>query len=212
MTRRRTLATTLRGGDPRRLARLRGEAFFPSFSRRLGAAPELHTREVMRLMQALRRACGSNPPVHVSGCVPLYYDAIHPRRSVTPDVYAVVGVPAEDRPRAYRLWEDAPTPAFVIEVAYAETRYDDQFRKPSIYAEMGVRELVYCDPFGDHLAPPLQVYLLDGSAYCPKERAGGSWYESRVLPIRLELIDGQLQICAASSGEGRADRRGRAEQ
>lgn len=202
MTRRHALAMTLRAGDPRRLARLRGETFYPSFNRRLGAAPEVHTRESMRLMQSLRRACGGDPPVHVSGCVPIYHDAAHPRRSVTPDVYAVVGVSLEDRPGAYRLWEGAPAPAFVIEIAYAETRYDDQYRKPSIYAGMGVRELVYYDPLGDHLSPPLQVYVLDGSTYRPKERAGASGYDSSVFPLHLDLVDGRLQISAFNRSLG----------
>lgn len=201
MLRRRPLASTRRGIDPARTARERGEVFYPSFSRRLGGAPDRHTREAFRLMDTLRHAFDDRADLKVSGLVRVYYDASHPRRWVEPDVFVAVGASREEVRGYYKLWLGCPRPDFVIEIAYDETHREDQFVKPTVYAQLGVRELVYYDPVGDYLAPPLQIYTLDGGQYRPVEPIARDTYESRVLDLQLALVDGRLQLFDRATGE-----------
>jgi len=195
------LARTRRGIDPARAAQARGEVYYPSFSRKWGLGPERHTGESFRLLQTLRHAFTGRPDVYVSGLVRLYYDAINRRRWVAPDVFLALGAPNLEVKGPYRLWEGRAAPDFVIEVAYDEPHREAQLVKPAVYAQLGVRELVYYDPEGDYLIPPLQVYALDGDRYRPVEPTVGGRYESRVLGLELALIDGRLQLLDRVTGE-----------
>jgi Uma2 family endonuclease len=201
MPRRHSLAATRRGVDPTRRAHARGKLFLPSFSRRWGLAPERHSREAWRLLHTLYRAFEDRPDIRVGGSFRIYYDVAHPRRWIEPDVFVAVGASKRSDGGIYRLWEAKPAPDFVIEVAYDETHYEDQIRKPAVYAQLGVRELIYYDPEGDYLVPALQAYILDNGRYRPMEPLWGNTFESRVLGLRLSLVDARLQLFDHASGE-----------
>ena len=56
----------------------------------------------------------------VSGDLLVCYEEGNPRKSVTPDVFVVIGAPRHNR-MTYKLWEEPKAPDFVLEVASRNT-------------------------------------------------------------------------------------------
>ena len=107
------------------------------------------------------------PDVYVSGDLFIYYEEGNPRARVAPDVFVVFGVPKHNR-QTYKLWEEGPVPAFVMEVASRGTWREDDGRKAELYQWLGVREYWQYDPTGDYLGVYLKGRRLVGDAYEPQ--------------------------------------------
>ena len=149
---------------------------------------------IMYGIGALTRHFKGRPDVYVSGDLLIYYREGDPRTSIAPDVFVVFGV--EDRPRQnYKLWEEGQAPAFVLEVASPSTWRDDQGRKRSVYARLGVREYWRFDPLGAHLPERLQGERLGGSGYVRQpavtEADGALVLRSETLGLELRAAPGR---------------------
>ena len=83
----------------------------------------------------------------------VFYERGNRRKHVAPDLFVVRGVERKQRAQ-YKVWEER-VPEFVLEITSATTRHEDQHRKKSIYAALGVPEYYLFDPTGDYLDPPL---------------------------------------------------------
>ena len=107
------------------------------------------------------------PDVYVSGDLFIYYEEGNPKARVAPDVFVVFGVPKHFR-QVYKLWEEGPVPAFVMEVASRGTWRDDEKRKAKLYEQLGVKEYWQYDPTGDYLGLHLKGRRLVGDKYEPQ--------------------------------------------
>ena len=107
------------------------------------------------------------PDVYVSADLFIYYEEGNPRARVAPDVFVAFGVPKHNR-LVYKLWEEGPAPAFVMEVASRGTWREDEGRKAALYERLGVREYWQYDPTGDCLGLHLKGRRLAADGYEPQ--------------------------------------------
>jgi len=132
------------------------------------AETDLHARCMVYVTCALRRWFERRvqEDVYVGSNNFLYYERGNPRAVVAPDVYVVVGAPANLRD-TYLLWNEPKGPDFVLEVTSANTRRVDERRKRKVYAALGVSEYFLHDPRAEYLTPPLQGFRLHDGVYRP---------------------------------------------
>lgn len=67
--------------------------------------------------------------------------------------------------RTYKIWVEGKAPDVVIETTSRRTRRKDIEEKPSLYAQLGVKEYFLFDPHGEYLDPPLQGHRLVRGEY-----------------------------------------------
>jgi Uma2 family endonuclease len=97
--------------------------------------------------------------VYVGSNLMCYYVEGDPTKSISPDVFVVLGAEKGER-RIYKFWEE-PAPNVVLEISSRKTRKDDLGKKKEIYAWLGVREYFVFDP-EYKLQPPLRTFRLRG--------------------------------------------------
>ncbi|MDQ2732321.1 MAG: Uma2 family endonuclease [Armatimonadota bacterium] len=126
-----------------------------------------------------------DPNVYVSGNNFIYYQEGDITKSISPDVYYVSGVPKKERD-TYKVWEEGGiAPSIAFEFTSRSTRQDDQVKKFRIYEqELKTKELVFFDPTGDYLKPPLQGHRLENGRYVRMELKNGRLY-SEVLGLEI---------------------------
>ena len=178
----------------------RPAVIYPESDGRPMAETEIHRDEMIRAIQTLQDAF-RDTDIYVSGNLLLYYEEGNPRASVSPDVFAVKGVPKSARRRTYLLWREGRAPCTVFEITSDSTRREDLIRKRALYARLGVREYFLYDPLGDYLRPPLQGFLLVGDTYEPMAPAADGSLVNNELGLRLQLVDGQLRFFNLNTGE-----------
>ena len=132
------------------------------------AETDLHAGCMVYVSCALRRwfERRGQEDVYVGSNNFLYYERGNPRAVVAPDVYVVVGAPANLRD-TYLLWNEPKGPDFVLEVTSASTRRADEGRKRGVYAALGVSEYFLYDPRAEYLNPPLRGFRLHNGEYRP---------------------------------------------
>jgi Uma2 family endonuclease len=89
---------------------------------------------------------------------------------VQPDYYVAFGVDEDSirRRRLYLPWEVGKPPDFALEVASPETYRNDLYRKPGIYAQIGIPEYWRFDSTGGRLyGQPLAGDRLEDGVYQP---------------------------------------------
>lgn len=162
--------------------------YYPSSDGKPMAETDLHRDEIMRCIETLSAAFADDADVYVSGNILLYFEHGNPRRSVSPDVLVVKGVPKLPLRDTYLLWQEGRPPNLVIEVTSRSTRSEDLRRKWQVYARLGVREYFLYDPRGDYLTPALQGHRLLDGAYVPivSDEAGALASDELDMLIRLE--------------------------
>ena len=100
------------------------------------------------------------------------YDRSNLNVRIAPDLYVVFGVDATSiRPRKiYLPWEAGKPPDWVLEIASESTWREDVYRKPAIYARIGVPEYWRFDPSGgNYYGYPLAGDRLTNGIYRPIE-------------------------------------------
>ena len=106
-----------------------------------------HQQVMIDCMDIIRRHFREVPDVYIGGNMLLYYEEGNPRKSISPDVFMVRGVPKKEL-RVYKTWEQPPTLDFVLEVASSSTFEKDFTVKKEIYAEiLCVKEYYIYDPY-----------------------------------------------------------------
>lgn len=176
------------------------DGFYPSSDGKPMAESDLHQREMLDLIAALRDRYRTAPDVYVAGNNLLYYVRGDRGAVISPDVYVVKGVPKGLR-KSYKLWEEGVGPCFVIEVTSASTRDEDLRRKLDLYERLGVEEYFLHDPLGDYLSPPLQGYrLATGGRYRRISPEPDGTLISRTTSLRL-LREGEcLRLLDLATG------------
>ncbi len=167
---------------------------YPSSDGKPMAENDAQRDAIMYGIGALTRHFRDRPDVYVSGDLLIYYEEGNPRVSIAPDVFVVFGVEDRRRPN-YKLWEEGPAPAFVLEVASPSTWREDLGRKRSVYARLGVREYWQYDPDGEHLPARLQGERLTPAGYVRQPVAtaldGTLVLRSETLGLELRAAPGR---------------------
>ncbi len=167
---------------------------YPSSDGKPMAENDAQRSAIMYGIGALSRHFGDRRDVYVSGDLLIYFEEGNPRVSIAPDVFVVFGVEDRQRPN-YKLWEEGPAPAFVLEVASPSTWRDDLGRKRSVYARLGVREYWQYDPSGELLPARLQGERLTRSGYVRQPAAtaidGTLTLRSETLGLELRAVPGR---------------------
>ena len=140
------------------------EDFYPSSDGRPMAESDLHLREMVHLILALKDRYEDAPDVYVAGDLLVYFVRGDRKACLAPDVFVVKGVPKRDR-KSFLLWKEGKAPCFVIEVTSDSTRSEDIEMKRDRYERMGVEEYFLHDPLAEYLHPPLQGFRLQDGRY-----------------------------------------------
>ncbi len=92
----------------------------------------------------------------------LYYHPVNRNAYIAPDVMVVCpSRPLEDDLESYRIGVDGPAPLMVVEaLGRKSVQQQDLTLKPAIYAQLGVKELLYIDTTGNYLPQRLQLRRL----------------------------------------------------
>ena len=107
--------------------------------------------------------------------------------AVVPDVMVAFDVEPGDR-LSYKVWNEPKAPDLVLEVLSADSWRVDVFRKPALYADLGVKEYWIFDPRGIRRGgPQLEGLSLrsDGEHDRMPEADSGGWHSTL---LGLDLV------------------------
>lgn len=140
----------------------------------------------------------SHSDIYISGNIFICYEEGNPQSVVTPDIFAVFGVPKKKR-RIYKVWEEGgKIPDFVMEITSRKTVSEDQGTKKGLYAYLGVKEYFQYDPMADYLNPQLQGFRLINGNYFPLEKIdldkNNYAIYSEVLGLELRFNKGEMRL------------------
>ena len=140
---------------------------YPSGDGEPMAEDDWQLRAILDAFGVLDHYFRDRPDVYVSGDLFIYYEEGNTKARVAPDVFVAFGVPKHNR-QVYKLWEEGPVPAFVMEVASRGTWREDDGRKAELYEWLGVKEYWQYDPTGDYLGLRLKGRRLVAGRYEPQ--------------------------------------------
>jgi Uma2 family endonuclease len=163
------------------------------------AETELHRDGMIYLIEVLKQRYRGQR-VHVTGNLFLYYVEGRPKMSVSPDVFVVLDCEPRRR-RVFKTWEEGRTPDVVFELTSSGTKRCDLREKPRIYADLEVAEYFLFDPLGDYLSPNLRGFRLVEGEYVAIEADAEGRLECVTLGLVLRLVDGELRLFDAVTGE-----------
>ena len=132
----------------------------------------------------------------------LLVEAESPSATVVPDVMVIFDREPGDR-TSYKPWEEGKAPDLVLEVLSAATWRTDVYSKPSLYADLGVREYWTFDPRRIRQdAPPLEGWQLArrGGHRKPLPQSIGRWH-SPLLGLDLVPEGRHLWLQDPATGE-----------
>ena len=147
------------------------------------------------------------PDVFVDFDSNICYDRSNLNVRVSPDVYVALGVDAAAimARKLYLPWEAGKPPDWVLEIASESTWQEDVYRKPAVYARIGVPEYWRFDPTGSiHYGYPLAGERLVNGVYQPieltSEPDGVLKGYSDVLGLSLCWDEGRARIYNPETG------------
>ena len=157
-----------------------------------------HQQVMIDCMDIMRRHFREVPNVYIGGNMFLYYEEGNPRKSVSPDVFMVRGVPKKEL-RVYKTWEQPPTLDFVLEVASPSTFEKDFTVKKEIYAKiLCVKEYYIYDPYHE-IEPAFIGFRLVGADYEEIDFVEGR-LPSEVLGLELGEYEEALRLYDPATG------------
>jgi Uma2 family endonuclease len=148
---------------------VRDETYYPDSDGEPVAETPIHFEEMVYVWEILDERFEDDSDVFVGANMFLYYRRGDPRAVVAPDGFVVKGVPklpGGELRRKYLLWEEGQVPCFVLETT-SESTYQQDKKKRTTYAQLGVAEYFQFDPLGECLKPPLQGFRLVNGLYEP---------------------------------------------
>ncbi|MGH2584885.1 MAG: Uma2 family endonuclease [Dehalococcoidia bacterium] len=172
----------------------RRRIYYPESDGRPMGETEVHVFELIRILTTLHAWFRRAADIYVGGSMMFYYEEGNPKASLSPDVFAVFGVPTAPPRRTYKLWEEGVPPAAVFEITSRKTRREDLGKTHALYERIGVREYILYDPLDEYLHPPLQGFRLLDGAYAPIAPEPDGALHSEALGLMLRLVDGRLRL------------------
>jgi len=160
---------------------------------------DLHRKWMIRIYDWLAQRY-RDQRVYVASDLLVYYLEGSPQRYVVPDIFVVLDCEPRDR-RVFKTWEEKKPPTVAFEVTSQSTQRNDLYRKPQVFAEIGVAEYFMFDPTSDYLLPPLRGFRLEGGRYVEIEPDRDGSLPSLELDICLLREAGRLVMYDRSTGE-----------
>lgn len=118
----------------------------------------------------------------------LYWVQGQPHRVIAPDLYVVLGVPADYDVRSWQVWREGKPPELVVEIVSDDVQKDYELA-PVRYADVGVRELVIFDPLEGPGRIRWQVYRRDSAGDMVRARSTqADRVECQVLGCHLRYV------------------------
>ena len=156
-----------------------------------------HVATILHLIGVLQTFFRKRNDVLVGGNQFMYWEADDPTQVAAPDVYVIFGVSPEPR-RTIKTWVEGKAPDVIFEITSRKTKSEDIRFKRALYEELGVKEYFLFDPENDYLRPPLQGFRLVNGHYVPLT---GETLHSELLGIHLRVVEGELRLFNAATGE-----------
>ena len=153
---------------------------------------ELHKRWIIRLYDQLGMRFRSER-TYVGSDLLMYYEKGNNSKFVVPDVFVVKDCEPGLR-KTFQIWVEERVPNVVFEVTSASTKKVDLHSKPSLYAKIGVNELILFDPTSDYLEPALQLYRRIGGQLVRQEPDRNGELLSVELDAKLFLDGDQFVL------------------
>jgi Uma2 family endonuclease len=121
-----------------------------------------HTHAAQTAYAGLLAHFSDKTEYRVFGNLCLYYHPVNRSAYICPDVMVVCpSRPMEGDVESYRIGSDGPTPMLAVEILGRRSlQQQDLTVKPLIYAQIGVKELLYIDTTGTYLPERLQLRRL----------------------------------------------------
>lgn len=174
------------------------ELYFPESDGQPMGETGFHVATILHLIGVLQAFFRKRNDVLVSGNQFMYWEPDDPSQVVAPDVYVIFGVASPTPRRTIKTWEEGKAPDVVFEITSRKTKTEDIRTKRALYEELGVREYFLFDPENDYLRPPLQGFKLVSGRYVP---LGGETLHSELLGVDLRVVEGELRLFNAATGE-----------
>jgi Uma2 family endonuclease len=186
------------------------EVHYPESDGKPMAETDIHRQLMIEAIESVAERFRDDPEFYVSGNLFLYYEEGDPGSVVSPDFFAVRGVPGRLR-RTYKVWEEGKGPDIVLELTSRSTHREDLGNKRAVYEELGVKEYFIFDPEGIKFQPQLRAFRLkDGVLQpVPELRREGSCqvFLSEVLGLELHGGGMMLRWVDPATGEPLPSRR-----
>ncbi len=155
------------------------------------AETDRHRKQLIELLNSLEDFFRDDPFVYVTGNIFFYYlDEDGERRSVSPDVMVIRGVPKKNR-RYYKLDEEGRAPEVIIELMSRSTKLEDLGSKKVLYASLGVREYFVFDPLKEVSSTALRGFRLEQGEYTAMH---GARLHSEALGLELAAENEVLRL------------------
>jgi Uma2 family endonuclease len=121
-----------------------------------------HTHAAHTAFAGLAAHFADKPEYRVFANLSLYYHPINRAAYVSPDVMVVCPArPLGDDIASYRIGHDGPPPLLVVEVLGRRSlQQQDLTLKPIVYAQIGVKELLFVDTTGEIMPERLRLRRL----------------------------------------------------
>lgn len=121
-----------------------------------------HTHSALTSYVGLLAHFADKPEYRVFANMSLYYHPVNRHAYIAPDVMVVCpSRPLGDSVESYRIGIDGPAPLTVVEsLGRKSLQLQDLTVKPLIYAQIGVKEVLYVDTTGQYLPSRLQLRRL----------------------------------------------------
>ncbi|MYF31576.1 MAG: Uma2 family endonuclease [Gammaproteobacteria bacterium] len=149
----------------------------------------------------LRQRYLDDPTVSVGSGQVVHIERGNRAAMVEPDVF--VAFDAVKHPRlSYKIWEEPGPPDFVLELVSFSNWRRDVFRKPDLYADLGVREYWLADPNGGRGdgGPLLVGHSFRPGGVREVQDATLAGY-SEVLELELVVDDGYFRFRDPTTGQ-----------
>jgi Uma2 family endonuclease len=118
----------------------------------------------------------------------IYFQEGDPTKSIAPDVFVALGVPAGRR-RTFLTWLEGQSPNVVFEIASPRTWKADLSWKKGLYLGLGVQEYFLFDPGGEYFQPLLHGFQLEDGIYRSMELLAG---DRGVMGLRSAVLGVEL--------------------
>jgi len=161
-----------------------------------------HVQQIVDTLATLQEYYRDKAEMVVYGNILVYYlNELGTLKRVSPDIFAVRGVPREER-RVFAVEKEGKAPEVVIEFTSKGTKNEDLGKKKRIYAWLNVKEYFLFDPCGEYLKPRLRGFNLVGGEYIPMVQPEvGLRLHSEVLGLDLVAEKDSMRLYKPGTGE-----------
>ena len=163
------------------------------------AASDLHRKQLIWTIEALKTHFSHDPSVYVSGDILMYYVEGAPEFSISPDVLVSFGIGMKLR-RNYLVWEEGKAPDFVMEFSSENTWTKDLTDKKDIYASLNIKDYILYDAEGLYLPSQLMGFELVDGVYIEIQPDENGGVRSSSLDLVFRIRDNEIAIRKQSAG------------